>query len=76
MLQGDGVSAVEKVNRHKYSIIFMDVILPLLDGVSATKLMRKTDKDTPIVCLASTTNEVDLDRYKRSGMFITILSMN
>jgi len=45
----------------------MDVILPLLDGVSATKLMRKTDKETPIVCLASTTNDVDLDRYKRSG---------
>ncbi|KAF8424063.1 HSF-type DNA-binding-domain-containing protein [Tirmania nivea] len=63
----DGISAVEKVNYHKYSIIFMDVILPLLDGVSATKLMRKTDKETPIVCLASTTNGVDLDRYKRSG---------
>ncbi|KAF8459497.1 HSF-type DNA-binding-domain-containing protein [Terfezia claveryi] len=68
----DGISAVEKANRHKYSIIFMDVILPLLDGVSATKLMRKTDKETPIVCLASTTNDVDLDRYKRSGMNIIL----
>lgn len=51
----------------------MDVILPLLDGVSATKLMRKTDKETPIVCLASTTNVVDLERYKRSGMCIKVL---
>lgn len=48
----------------------MDVVLPLLDGVSATRLMRKTDKETPIVCLASTNNEVDLERYKRSGMYI------
>lgn len=50
----------------------MDVILPLLDGVSATKLMRETDKETPIVCLASTTNDVDLDRYKRSGRHIKL----
>ena len=65
--QSDGISAVEKHKRYKYSIIFMDVILPYLDGVSATRLIRETDQETPIVCLASTSNVSDFDRYRLHG---------
>ena len=67
MAQSDGISAVEKHKRYKYSIIFMDVILPYLDGVSATRLIRETDQETPIVCLASTSSVSDFDRYRLHG---------
>ncbi|KAI5779177.1 hypothetical protein DFH27DRAFT_530040 [Peziza echinospora] len=64
----NGLTAIEKNNQNRYSIIYMDVIMPFLDGVSATRIIRKTDKTTPIICLASTSAESDNSVYQRSGM--------
>ncbi|KAI5793893.1 HSF-type DNA-binding-domain-containing protein [Peziza echinospora] len=65
----NGLTAIEKNNQNRYSIIYMDVIMPFLDGVSATRIIRKTDKTTPIICLASTSAESDNSVYQRSGTF-------
>lgn len=41
--------------------------MPQLDGVSAARLIRESDKATPIVCLASDTKQSDLGVYERAG---------
>lgn len=41
--------------------------MPQLDGVSAARLIRESDKNTPIVCLASDTKQSDLGVYERAG---------
>lgn len=38
---GDGLEAVEIANRESPKLILMDNILPLLDGLSATRLIRE-----------------------------------
>jgi CheY-like chemotaxis protein len=38
---GDGMEAVEIANRERPELILMDGVLPLLDGLSATRLIRE-----------------------------------
>jgi CheY-like chemotaxis protein/two-component sensor histidine kinase/HPt (histidine-containing phosphotransfer) domain-containing protein len=49
-----GVEAVEKVKSGKvYDIIFMDHMMPEMDGVEATKAMRDLGYSSPIVALTA-----------------------
>ncbi len=54
---GDGQSAVDKVLHEEYHLIFMDVRLPVLDGLSATEKIRSGQNNrgeyTPIVGLTA-----------------------
>ena len=56
----NGKEAVEMAKKHKYAIIFMDVRMPVMDGLEATRNIRKFDDKTPIVAL--TANSFDSDR--------------
>jgi CheY-like chemotaxis protein len=49
----DGVGAVNKMNLEKYDLVLMDIVMPKLDGVSATNLIRKFDQGTPIISMTS-----------------------
>jgi signal transduction histidine kinase/CheY-like chemotaxis protein len=50
-----GREAVEKVRSRDYDIIFMDHMMPEMDGIDAAAAIRKTDgcADTPIVALTA-----------------------
>ncbi|KAF8462124.1 CheY-like superfamily [Kalaharituber pfeilii] len=61
----DGITAIEKINHHRYSIIYMDPIMPYLDGVSTARLIRESDQE---ILIPSNTALDDASVYKRSGM--------
>lgn len=52
-----GAEAIEKVKESQYDLIFMDYMMPEMDGVEATELIRKLDmpyiKDMPIISLTA-----------------------
>lgn len=66
----DGLEAVNKVNakHHYYDLIFMDIIMPQLDGVSATAMIREVQPNTPIIAMTSNINQQDLEMYFHWGM--------
>lgn len=54
----NGEIAVEKFKTGKYDIVLMDIQMPVMDGYSATQMIRKWEKDkglksTPIVALTA-----------------------
>ncbi|EEB07384.2 transcription factor Prr1 [Schizosaccharomyces japonicus yFS275] len=49
----DGISAVNKANSVSYDLILIDLVLPNLDGLSVTCLIRQYDMNTPIVAMTS-----------------------
>ncbi len=49
-----GKQAIEMVSKNKYDIVFMDHMMQGMDGVEATKIIRKLGIDVPIVALTAT----------------------
>ena len=63
----DGQQAVELARQNLYALIMMDMQMPVLDGIDATRAIRNLDTDsmnrnTPI--LAMTANAFDADRQR------------
>ena len=65
----DGFSALDKVNMEKYDLILMDVVMPNLDGISATNMIRQFDLATPIISMTSNIHSNDIMHYFNSGIF-------
>ena len=55
---GDGLAAVDLCKTQEFDLIVMDVMMPELDGFSASKEIRKTRK-TPILMLSARGEEYD-----------------
>jgi two-component system cell cycle response regulator DivK len=51
----NGQVAVDKAAREKPDVILMDLTLPLMDGFTATKLIRQNDdlKNVPIIAITA-----------------------
>ncbi|KAI5122201.1 hypothetical protein M0805_002690 [Coniferiporia weirii] len=64
----DGVVAVNKMNLEKYDLVLMDIVMPKLDGVSATSLIRQFDAMTPIISMTSNSKPNEIMTYYSHGM--------
>jgi CheY-like chemotaxis protein len=57
----DGQIAVEKFNAGDYNLILMDVQMPNVDGLEATRIIRKKSIKQPVI-IALTANALTGDR--------------
>ena len=67
-IAGNGKVAVEKANQKEYDIVFMDIMMPEMDGWEATQLMRDEGKDFPIVAITADIGEEAREKAKEEGM--------
>lgn len=67
-IANNGQEAIEFCMRHEYDLILMDLQMPVMDGFSSTREIRKFKKNIPIIALtASPINDV-LPQVLSSGM--------
>ncbi|ORX54468.1 hypothetical protein DM01DRAFT_1305064 [Hesseltinella vesiculosa] len=64
----DGLEAVNYMKATKYDLILMDISIPKLDGIEATRKLRQYDQTTPVVSMTSSYTDTDIDKYIGSGM--------
>jgi signal transduction histidine kinase/ActR/RegA family two-component response regulator len=67
----DGFVAVEKVQSRPFDLVLMDVKMPRLDGLEATRLIRGGEgsrRDIPIIALTANADREDARRYLSAGM--------
>jgi PAS domain S-box-containing protein len=66
----NGQAAIEKVKAESYDIVLMDMQMPVMDGVTATREIRKDErlKDLPIVAMTANAMQGDRDRCMAAGM--------
>ena len=67
---GDGAQAVERVRDEEYALVLMDVQMPVLDGMSATRQIRQLPNRASLPIVAMTANAFEEDRRAclESGM--------
>ena len=65
-----GTDAVEQCKEHEFDLILMDVQMPHMDGLEATKKIRQTDLNlgTPIIAVTAHAFKEEQDRLLASGM--------
>lgn len=59
----NGAEVIESItNNHEVSMVLMDIKMPVMDGVTATKKIRKIRPDVPII--AQTAYELPEEHHK------------
>lgn len=64
----DGLRAISTVENTKYDLVLMDIVMPNLDGASATSVIRSFDTRTPIIAMTGNIEDNDLVTYLQNGM--------
>lgn len=68
----EAVDILEKSGDGYYSIVFMDIQMPVMNGYEATKLIRKSKrkylKEIPIIAMSANTFPEDIIKSRNAGM--------
>ena len=54
---GDGVVAVEMVHQYLPDVVLMDLVMPRLDGIAATRQVKSSAADVKVIALTSFTED-------------------
>ena len=74
VIANNGVEAIEKFREHKFDVILMDIMMPVMDGLEATVKIREIEISdniatrTPIIALTANTMDNDRDKCISYGM--------
>ena len=67
----DGLEAIDAAHETDYALILMDILMPKMGGVQATKEIRKLSSHyggIPIIAVTARVSERDMDQYLAEGM--------
>jgi two-component system sensor histidine kinase/response regulator len=67
----NGQKSIEMLDKRLYDIVLMDMQMPVMDGVTATKEIRKDErfKDLPILAMTANVMETDIEKCREAGMW-------
>lgn len=63
----NGAEAVECGKRDAYDLVFMDIAMPVMDGLEATRQLREHGISTPIVAVTAQMTAQDLPALVQGG---------
>jgi PAS domain S-box-containing protein len=67
----DGQQGLDRVRRTSYDIVFMDISMPVMDGVEATRAIRKSEARgtrIPLIALTAHARTADNERFRAAGL--------
>ncbi|MBS1616835.1 MAG: tetratricopeptide repeat protein [Bacteroidetes bacterium] len=68
----NGVEAIQKLKEKTYDLVLMDIQMPVMDGLSATRVIRNElpapAKDVHIIAMTANVLREDVERYLDAGM--------
>ena len=63
-----GKECIEKIEKNHYDIVFLDHMMPEMDGITTLKLLKKTDIELPkIIALTANSYTGIKEKYKEDG---------
>jgi len=70
----NGAEAIEQLRKYRFDAVLMDIEMPLMDGIEATRIIRNELKytDLPVIAMTANAGESDVRRYQAEGMSGTL----
>jgi len=68
----NGLEAIETIKKNPVDIIFLDMHMPVMDGVETLKNIRQLNKDIPVIVITAYTVDEKIkeaEKYGISGFF-------
>jgi len=75
VLAKDGRCAVSMASKTKFDLIITDINMPVMNGIEATKLIRKEgalNSCVPIIVMSANTDDGDIKKYLKLGINDTL----
>jgi DNA-binding response OmpR family regulator len=63
----NGVEALERWPGQIWSLVILDVMMPILDGWNVLKEIRRTDPNVPVLMLTAKSSETDISKSAELG---------
>ncbi len=63
----NGLEAVLKLQAETFDLILMDIRMPVMDGIEATKIIRGNNNQVPIIALTANVYTDDIKHYESVG---------
>ncbi len=63
----DGEDVLKKIKEKSYDMVLMDIRMPKMDGLEATRRIREKDSDLPIIAVTARTFKADEDKCLAAG---------
>jgi signal transduction histidine kinase/DNA-binding response OmpR family regulator len=69
-LAANGEVAVRMVGEHDYDLVLMDMQMPVMDGIAATKMIRSNPRfrELPIIAMTANARDADREMCQQAGM--------
>ncbi|MFT3702178.1 MAG: PAS domain S-box protein [Agriterribacter sp.] len=64
----NGAEALEKISTMAFDIVLMDIQMPVMDGIEATKIIKSTSRNLPVIALTAFAIEGDNQKCIDAGM--------
>jgi DNA-binding NarL/FixJ family response regulator len=64
---GDGEEAVRLTAEHDPDVVLMDISMPVMDGIEATREIKATNGHASILMLTGSNSRSDVDRARKAG---------
>lgn len=67
----NGQKSIEMLDKRIYDIVLMDMQMPVMDGTTATRELRKDErfKELPILAMTANVMEADIEKCREAGMW-------
>ena len=71
----DGQQCLERLAQGPVDLVLMDMVMPVMDGIEATRRLRQNPQwqSVPVLGLTANVNPVDLDAFQRAGLTAVML---
>jgi len=64
----NGIELLKVMEKTSYDLIFMDIQMPEMNGLEATKIIRERNSNIQIIAMTAYSRKEDLDKFIRAGM--------
>jgi signal transduction histidine kinase len=72
----NGAQALDFWRAQRFDLVFMDMLMPVMDGVQTTQAIRQSFTShglAPVIGLTANVNPQDLERFKDAGLSVLLL---